>query len=387
MNERLVYVVGPSGAGKDSLLRWLVQHAPAEQRLHLVRRTVTRPHPAPAGPSTASPALDEEEAVEEQAFADLLSSGAFAMHWQANGLSYGVRHAQLAPLASGAWVLLSGSRAHLAQAQTQFPGLRGVHVLASEAVLRERLLARGRESAEAVQARLARGLAHPAPPGALCIANDHSLDAAGELLRRSLFGSFDKGMAFEVAAQAVRPGVSPAAVVAVHRQARHVFSKEPVDAIDLVAGHGVRGDAHFGTTVKHRSRVARDPFAPNLRQVHLLHQELLDQLNAAGLRVAAGQMGENITTQGLNLLALPKGTRLRLGEQAVVELTGLRNPCAQIERFRPGLLAAVTPRGPDGQVQRLSGVMAVVLEGGSVQPGDALRVVHWPDEHRSLQPV
>ncbi len=380
MNGRLVYVVGPSGAGKDSLLRWLVQHPPAGQRLHLVRRTVTR----------TGPGLDDEETLDPDAFDDLLSSGAFAMHWQANGLSYGVRHAQLAPLATGSWVLLSGSRAHLSQAQAQFPGLRDVHVLASEAVLKARLLARGRESAEAVQARLTRAQAHPPPAQALSILNDHSLEAAGRQLRQSLFGDEGAGSQSLPLRAPPDPAVAhghTAQAVAVHRQARHVFSKEPAERIELVAGHGVRGDAHFGTTVKHRSRVARDPFQPNLRQVHLLHQELLDQLAAAGLAVRPGQMGENVTTQGLDILALPKGTRLRLGSEAVVELTGLRNPCAQIERFRPGLLAAVSPRGADGSVLRLAGVMAVVCEGGWLQSGDEVQVAHWPSEHRALEPV
>jgi hypothetical protein len=126
-------------------------------------------------------------------------------------------------------------------------------------------------------------------------------------------------------------------VVAVSRDARHHFSKSACAAIRLHAGLGVEGDAHYGATVQHRSRVARDPTQPNLRQVHLIQAELFDELRAAGFEVAPGQIGENVTTQGLDLLALPTGTRLLLGDDAVVELTGLRNPCVQLNRFRPGL--------------------------------------------------
>lgn len=409
MNARLVYVVGPSGAGKDSLLQWLLQNPPMSARgsglgpaahLHLARRTVTRSSAALAVMGDQPDAL--EEVVSEDDFAALVAADALAMHWQANGLSYGVRHTQLAPLATSDWVLMSGSRAHLPQAMRQFPGLCAVHVLANPAVLRGRLLARARESIEAIDARLQRAMAYQPPLGALCIHNDHSLQAAGEQLWAHLFSADFARSASPAADPEPRradadsdsdaslgrstQSAGAAQVLAVHRQTRHVFSKEPVPDIELVAGHGVRGDAHFGTTVKHRSRVARDPFAPNLRQVHLLHQELLDALSDAGLPVRPGQLGENITTQGLNLLALPVGTRLRVG-QAVLELTGLRNPCAQMERFRPGLLAAVTPRGADGTVARLAGVMAVVCEGGVLRPGDPIGVVHWPPEHRHLEPV
>lgn len=176
-------------------------------------------------------------------------------------------------------------------------------------------------------------------------------------------------------------------VLAVHRHADHRFSKSAVPEIELVQGHGVRGDAHFGTTVQHRSRVARDPSQPNLRQVHLLQQELLDEVQGLGLDVAAGQLGENITTQGLDVLALAVGTRLRLGRDAVVEVTGLRNPCAQIESFRSGLLAAVLGRAPDGSPVRKAGVMAIVCRGGVVRPGDALTVDHRPAVHQPLRPV
>lgn len=178
-----------------------------------------------------------------------------------------------------------------------------------------------------------------------------------------------------------------ARIVAVHGSAAHGFSKQPQAAIELVAGQGVRGDAHCGTTVKHRSRVARDPTQPNLRQVHLLQEELLTELRQGGLPVQPGAMGENVTTRGLALLQLATGTQLRLGESAVVEITGLRNPCAQIEAFMPGLLAAVLDRAADGSLVRKAGVMAVVLHGGLLKSGDPITVVHQPAVHRPLQPV
>jgi len=176
-------------------------------------------------------------------------------------------------------------------------------------------------------------------------------------------------------------------VLAVHRSASHSFSKFPEEAIVLVEGLGVEGDAHSGKTVKHRSRVARDPSQPNLRQVHLLHAELFDELVARDHAVFPGDMGENITTRGIDLLALPTGARLRLGEGgAVVEVTGLRNPCAQIDRFQQGLTAAVLDRDAQGNLVRKAGVMAVVLQGGEVRAGDAIRV-EMPATFAPLQPV
>jgi MOSC domain-containing protein YiiM len=178
-----------------------------------------------------------------------------------------------------------------------------------------------------------------------------------------------------------------AKVVAVHLKASHAFSKEAQTSIVLTEGHGVVGDAHFGVTVKHRSRVARDPTQPNLRQVHLLQTELLDELAAAGLAVLPGQMGENFTTTGLALLEMSTGTRIRLGKTAIIEITGLRNPCSQIENFRPGLLAAVLGRSPQGELIRKAGVMGIVLAGGTVHPGDEMIVVLEPEEFSPLLPV
>ncbi|HVE52086.1 MAG TPA: MOSC domain-containing protein [Ramlibacter sp.] len=176
-------------------------------------------------------------------------------------------------------------------------------------------------------------------------------------------------------------------VLAVHRSTGHDFSKYAEEAITLLEGLGVEGDAHAGRTVKHRSRVARDPSAPNLRQVHLLHAELFDELVERGFAVFAGDMGENVTTRGIDLLALPAGTVLRLGEAAEVEVTGLRNPCSQIDRFQAGLTSAVLDRDASGGLVRKAGVMGVVRRGGVVRPGDPI-VVQLPQApHNSLQPV
>lgn len=176
-------------------------------------------------------------------------------------------------------------------------------------------------------------------------------------------------------------------VAAVSRSDNHSFSKPLLPAIRLLVGLGVEGDAHCGATVKHRSRVAIDPTKPNLRQVHLIHAELHDVLQAAGFRVGAGDMGENVTTRGVDLLGLPTGTRLRLGATAVIEVTGLRNPCAQLDRFQPGLMAAVLGRDECGELIRKAGVMAVVLVGGEVFAGDAIGVELPPLPHRALAPV
>ncbi len=176
-------------------------------------------------------------------------------------------------------------------------------------------------------------------------------------------------------------------VEAVQKSGSHTLIKPEQASIRLLAGFGVEGDAHMGVTVKHRSRVARDPSQPNLRQVHLIHAELHDELRAHGFTVGAGEMGENITTRGVDLLRLPTGTRLHLGAEAVVEITGLRNPCAQLERLQPGLLEAVLDRDAQGQLIRKAGVMGVVLAGGEVCPTDPIRVELPQEPHQPLQPV
>jgi len=175
-------------------------------------------------------------------------------------------------------------------------------------------------------------------------------------------------------------------VVAVSRDGDHRFSKPQTREILLLAGLGVHGDAHAGTTVQHRSRVAADPTQPNLRQVHLIHAELFAELGEQGFDVQPGQLGENITTGNLDLLALPCGAQLRIGPEAVVEVTGLRNPCVQIENHRTGLLSRVVGRDSSGEVVRKAGVMAVVVTGGVVRPGDPI-TVDAPAAHVPLQRV
>ena len=176
-------------------------------------------------------------------------------------------------------------------------------------------------------------------------------------------------------------------VVSVSRDDAHRFSKPVVAEIVLVEGRGVEGDAHSGETVQHRSRVRRDPTQPNLRQVHLVHAELFDEVAAAGHEVRPGDLGENVTTRGVDLLGLPTGTLLHLGTTAVVELTGLRNPCLQIDGFDEGLLRLVVGRDADGEVVRRAGVMGVVRAGGAVRPGDDLSVELPAGERTALQPV
>jgi len=176
-------------------------------------------------------------------------------------------------------------------------------------------------------------------------------------------------------------------VIAVHLADSHVFSKSMQPRIRLLAGLGVEGDAHLGVTVQHRSRVVRDPSQPNLRQVHLMHEELHDELRAAGFAVVPGSLGENITTRGIDLLGLPAGTLLRLGAGAVVRLTGLRNPCAQLDNFQPGLTAATLGRDRNGKLIRKAGVMSVVVAGGDVRPGDAIDIVLPPPPYIELDRV
>jgi MOSC domain-containing protein YiiM len=178
-----------------------------------------------------------------------------------------------------------------------------------------------------------------------------------------------------------------ATVIAVSRRPEHFISKENVDQIRLLAGRGVEGDAHCGPEVQHLSRVRRDPTEPNLRQVHLIHAELHEELALGGYSVGPGEMGENVTTRGIDLLGLPRGARLRLGSDAVVEVTGLRDPCSQLDKVAPGLMKAVLDRDEDGELLRKSGVMSVVLEDGEVRAGDPIEVELPAEPHVRLEPV
>ncbi|WP_232837018.1 MOSC domain-containing protein [Lentzea terrae] len=176
-------------------------------------------------------------------------------------------------------------------------------------------------------------------------------------------------------------------VTAVSRSDEYTFTKPVRESITLLAGLGVEGDVHQGVTVKHRSRVAQDPTQPNLRQVHLMHAELFDELRDKGFTVEPGQIGENVTTRGIDLLGLPTGTLLHLGPEAVVEVTGLRNPCVQIDNFSTGLLKEVVGKGPDGELVRRAGIMSIVLVGGEVRPGDEIRVELPAEPHKPLEKV
>lgn len=183
------------------------------------------------------------------------------------------------------------------------------------------------------------------------------------------------------------PASPLATVVAVSCGGEHRFSKPLQNGIRLLAGLGVAGDAHLGVTVKHRSRVAKDPTQPNLRQVHMIHAELFDELKAAGFDITAGAIGENITTRGIDLLGLPRGARLHIGKTALVDVTGLRNPCRQLNDYRPGLMQAVLGRDAAGHLILKAGIMGVVLADGDVAPGDAIRIEMPAEPHRRLEAV
>ena len=178
-----------------------------------------------------------------------------------------------------------------------------------------------------------------------------------------------------------------AMVLAVSRSSTHSLTKPVAESIRVLAGLGVEGDAHQGTTVKHRSRLQRFGDMPNLRQVHLMHAELFDELRQAGFAVSAGQMGENVTTRGLDLLGLPRGALLHLGDEAVVEVTGLRNPCRQLDRLQPGLMAATLGRDPADNLIRKAGIMGIVVAGGQIRAGDPIRVALPEGPRESLLPV
>lgn len=176
-------------------------------------------------------------------------------------------------------------------------------------------------------------------------------------------------------------------ILALSRDERHAFSKPLRQELRLIAGRGVEGDAHFGQLVQHLSRMKQNPQAPNLRQVHLIHAELLDELAGKGFAVGPGQLGENVLTRGIDLLGLSRGTRLRLGSQALIEITGLRNPCKQIDGLAPGLMQATLDYAADGSLIRKCGVMAVVVEDGTVHVGDGIELESVPLAHEPLEPV
>ena len=175
-------------------------------------------------------------------------------------------------------------------------------------------------------------------------------------------------------------------VVAVSINSSHSFSKSNRAEIKLLGGLGVEGDAHCGKTVQHRSRVAKDPTQPNLRQVHLIHAELHEELNKAGFNISPGQMGENITTKGINLLKLPTDTRLHI-KKVIIQVTGLRNPCPQLDNFQPGLMAAVLDKDENGHLIRKAGIMGIVIAGGTIAAGDTIEVELPPHPHRPLERV
>lgn len=176
-------------------------------------------------------------------------------------------------------------------------------------------------------------------------------------------------------------------VISVNKSKSHTFSKYSSDKIMLVKGLGVEGDAHMGEKIKHRSRVAKDPNQPNLRQVHLIHSELFDELKEQEFKVNPGQMGENITTRDVDLLHLPKDTILSIGKNAKVKITGLRNPCKQINSIEIGLINAVLDKDKEGNLIRKAGIMGVVIMGGEVKAGDQI-VIKLPSKpHLKLERV
>ena len=176
-------------------------------------------------------------------------------------------------------------------------------------------------------------------------------------------------------------------VIAVSCSETHSFSKPNQTVIKLIEGIGVEGDAHSGRTVKHRFLVKKDATRPNIRQVHLIHNELLDELNAKGFSVNPGQLGENITTRGIDLLSLPSGTIMNIGFEVVIELTALRNPCKQIDEFQEGMLKAVLYKDENGVLVRKTGVMGIVKSGGEICPGDAIVIDLPPEPQQQLEYV
>ncbi len=167
----------------------------------------------------------------------------------------------------------------------------------------------------------------------------------------------------------------------------HNFSKKTCSRITLLKGLGVEGDAHCGAKVQHRSRVAKNPDQPNLRQIHLLQSEILDELKGLGFSVQPGEMGENITTAGIDLISLPTNARIKIGNSAVIEIKGLRNPCSQINDFKKGLMNQFLAKDQTGNAVYKAGVMGIVLEGGEIARGDKISVSMPDGPHIKLQLV
>ena len=158
----------------------------------------------------------------------------------------------------------------------------------------------------------------------------------------------------------------------------HTFSKSERYSVTLLQGLGIEGDAHCGSTVQHLSDRKKNSTRSNLRQLHLIQSELIEELNATGFDVRPGDLGENITTGQIDLPALPQGTLLRIGDTAVVEITGLRTPCFKIERFRKGLRSAVTEHRHGGPATLKGALMAIVVAGGVVNRDDRIGVIIPP---------
>jgi ribose 1,5-bisphosphokinase len=175
MSGRLIYVMGPSGAGKDSVLSRLRERLAGNAHIHWARRTITR---------AAAAGGEDHEAVTPDVFDALQAQGVFAMAWRAHGLRYGVRREQLKWLDLGEWVFVNGSREYLATALALYPSVTPVHVTATSATLLRRLTARNRETLDQVRSRVERAAAFTPPPGTLEIQNDWTLeDACSRLLK------------------------------------------------------------------------------------------------------------------------------------------------------------------------------------------------------------
>lgn len=359
MTGTLVLVVGPSGAGKDTLIAAAARALRDSERLRFPRRLVTR----------GASAHEDHDTIDEAGFAAGFEAGRFPLAWRAHGLGYALPERVHADLEAGRIVVANVSRSVVDAARARFP-VCVVAVTAPRDVLAARLAARARPEDGDLQLRLARADAHIVRADHT-IVNDGPVEVGAASLVAILTG-LERG---------------PARVVAVAGREGHHFSKVLLPSVELIAGEGVAGDAHRGTTVKHRSRVRADPTQPNLRQVHLLPSELLAEWAAAGIPVAPGAIGENLTTHGIDLMALPRGTRLQIGASALVEITGLRNPCAQIENFRPGLLALTLPRDAQGKPVLRAGIMGIVLAGGAIAPGDRIAVTLPELPHVALERV